>query len=280
MRISLSNQLFSATAVVALAASTTGTLADTRSGDSLFGVTSAGITYGPYVRAELGGIVPVYDNAFWLPPGYDEDPQVFFDLSGDNTLGGSVAVGMDYMNGFRWDVSLTMLGEQAVTGPWSYTVPETDGPHASIDATFSSTALMISGFYSPLEHQGKNSKVQPFLTAGVGIASNAIGDWTRINLEEDPEKPDRKEYRTFEGASTSSFAWTIGGGIAWEVGDYQSRPVLLDVTYRYTDLGEARGGTTPVPGTDSGRSEPVQALTFNTVSHSVMFGLRMPLQSY
>lgn len=275
MRISLSNHLFSAAAVVALVAGTTGTLADTPAGDSLFGVTSAGITYGPYVRAELGGTMPVYDNAFWLPPGYDPDPlagdpQVFFDLSGEKSMAGSVAVGMDYMNGFRWDVSLTMIGGQAVTGPWSYTVPETEGPHASVDATFSSTVFMINGFYSPLEHQSKNSKVQPFITAGIGMANNAIGDWTRINLFKD------NVYRTFEGASTSSFAWTIGGGVAWEVGKYQNRPVILDATYRYTDLGEAQGGTAPVePG-----HGPVQGLTFNTVSQSVMIGLRMPLKSY
>jgi len=278
MRIALNKSLYAAAAVIAASSVSTELMAETPSGDSLFNVSFADIAGGPYIRAELGIAMPVYSGAFWLPPDYgrfDDVPQVFFDLSGENALGGAFAVGRDYMNGFRWDVSLTVLGSQVVSGPWSYTVPSTEGPHASIETTVHSSVVMANAFYSPLNNQHNISKLQPFITAGIGIANNEVGDWTRISSD-----PDNRTERTFEGASTSSFAWTIGGGVAWEVGEIQNRPIMFDVTYRYLNLGEARGGTTPVPGTGSGHSEPVQALTFDNSAHTVMFGIRIPLKSY
>ena len=126
MRIAQKRPIFFAASILAASSFSTGLMAETSASESLFGLVLADIAGGPYIRTELGMAMPVYSDAFWLPPDYgkvDGVPQVFFDLSGENTLGGTLAVGRDYMNGFRWDVSLTVIGSQAVSGPWSYTVP-------------------------------------------------------------------------------------------------------------------------------------------------------------
>jgi opacity protein-like surface antigen len=50
---------------------------------------------------------------------------------------------------------------------------------------------------------------QPFFVAGVGFASNHMRNWTRVNIG----RPDR----TFEGAGSLSFAWSVGIGAWYQV---------------------------------------------------------------
>ncbi|MEX1662734.1 hypothetical protein AB4874_13920, partial [Thioclava sp. 15-R06ZXC-3] len=44
----------------------------------------ASVTYGPYVRAEIGAGRTSLNDAYWLPPGYPADPRVNFDLESKN----------------------------------------------------------------------------------------------------------------------------------------------------------------------------------------------------
>ena len=219
-------------------------------------------TGGYYGRAELTGAFPIYSNAYWLPPGFGgSDPQVFFDLSGGTAFAGTIAVGYDYGNEWRWDVSLTYMAEHDATGPWSHTEPATAGPHADIsEASVQSTALMANVYYIPNINMSLGG-AEPFLTAGVGVAQNILSDWTRDNAGE----------RTFEGSTSTDLAWTVGAGLSWDVGTVGSNPMKLDVTYRYMDLGVVEGSSTPL----GGGAEPVQGLTFRHNLHTVSVGLRM-----
>jgi opacity protein-like surface antigen len=239
-------------------------------GESLFGVTSAGVTYGPYVRAEIGIGRSDWGDAYWLPPG-PADPKVFFDFGNNDSATGGVAVGFDRMDGFRFDVSLNASGDRDATGDWSSTAPSTPGPHAEITrAEIRSTVLMANAYFSPLEYMGRDEVVQPFVTAGIGVAWNRMSTWTRTSeLSPQPE-------RSYEGDTTTDFAWAVGAGIAWSAARWQGRPVLVDVTYRYRDLGEAKGSTTVI-GTGG---EPREPLTVENRDHSITIGLRIPLQAY
>ncbi|WP_411892561.1 hypothetical protein [Yoonia sp. SDW83-1] len=55
-------------------------------------------------------------------------------------------------------------------------------------------------------------------------------------------------------------------------------PIIVEMTWRYYNLGTAEGGRQPVAG--SGSSEPVQPLTFDVESHVISIGVRIPLQRY
>ena len=243
-----------------------------RAGESLFGVTSAGISYGPYVRAELGAASSDISDGYWLPPNHPEDPKVFFDLDGGNPVAGSVAAGFDWMNGLRADLSVTSFGRQTVDGSWSRTDPPDDRTHADVSAKLSSVAVMLNGTYSPLERMGRNSRLQPFVTAGLGLAFNDISEWERTNPDSD------RPVRAFRGRTTTSVAWSLGAGISWQAAKLGGRPVMVEATYRYFDLGSARGRSVPQPG--NGNSQPVRPLTFDPHEHLVTLGIRIPLRSY
>lgn len=229
----------------------------------------ASVTYGPYVRFEIGGSHRSLNDAYWLPPGYPSDPKVTFDLgSGSGTFGG-VALGYDWMNGFRGDIELLSRGRMDLSGPWTSPAP---GPHADITGgTVRTTALMLNVYYSPLEKKGVNSRVQPFLTAGFGVASNQVGDWTRTNLA-DADRP----VRTFAGDTKTSIALSVGVGVSLQLTKAGQHPVILDASYKYYYFGEARGGATPLPG--NGNSEPVQPLTFHPSDQVLSISIRIPLQ--
>ena len=238
---------------------------------SLFDIASAGVTYGPYVRLELGYGNADIGDAYWKPRGAT-DPQVFFDLNADKTPYGSLSFGFDWMNGFRSDLSIASFGTKSVSGGWSYTSPPTPGPHADIATEVESLTMMANLYYSPLEQMGRNQRFQPYLTAGIGVAQNTMGDWTRSN----PASP--RPTKTYEGNSQTDAAWTVGIGAAWRVFDYDARPVMLDASLRYFDLGEAKGSSVPKMG--SGSSQPREPIQFKIQSTVFAVGLRVPLQRY
>ena len=208
------------------------------------------------------------DDGFWESPGPD-DPLVKFDLDSDNAAFGSVGVGYDWMNGYRGDVSLSFFGDKDVAGPWSVTVPPTPGPHASMAASIGSLAVLGQVYYAPWDRAGNNPKFSPYVSAGLGFARNEMSTWTRTNTEAD--KPER----SFEGNTETDFAWSVGVGVSWQIQRPGRRVVLLDAGVQYFDLGEAKGGRQPLPG--SGNSMPRQPLTVGLEATVASVSVRIPL---
>ena len=219
-----------------------------------------------YVRIELGATRGSAGDASWLPPGYPEDPQVFFDLDVDTGAMAAFAIGRDYGTGWRSEVALNIFGKTDFAGPWSYTVPEDPGPHADMEGSVRSFALMANG-YRDFDTGGA---MTPFVTVGLGLAHNTMGDWTRINPAAGRER------RSFQGDSDTGLAWSVGAGLSWDIGPvFGSAPAKLDLTWRYFDLGSVTGGTTALDG--SGDDNPVEALNFDVTDHVIGLGLRIPL---
>lgn len=238
-------------------------------GESLFGVESpGGVTFGPYVRAGLGVEYSMVDDGFWESPGAS-DPLVLFAFDSDNAAFGSVGVGFDWMNGYRGDISLSYFGEKDVSGPWSATIPPTPGPHASMATSVSSLALMGHVYYTPWERQGKNTRFNPYVSAGVGFARNEMSTWTRTNPA--ATRPER----SFEGNIETDLAWSVGIGASWQIQRPGQRVMLLDAGVQYFDLGDAQGSGQPLAG--SGTSTPRQPLTVGMDATVVSVGIRIPL---
>lgn len=228
--------------------------------------TSFGI---PYLRLGVGGELASFDDAFWDPPGAD-DPRVFYDLPDERAAMGTIAFGYDWGKGVRGEIAIMGFGKKDVAAPWSYTDPVTPGPHASMEATVNSGALMANAFVAPLEMQGNTGAFQPFLMAGIGVAQNDLDDWTRTNPDSD------RVTRTFEGDKNSDLAWTVGFGFAYQLNDPGKKPIMLELMYQHVDLGRAEGGSGSSPG--DGDSEPRTPFGFDIASDEVSVGIRIPIR--
>ena len=241
--------------------------ASAQANQSLFGVDSGSVTYGPYVRLDYGQARPQLDDGQWHSPG-PADPVILFDVNSENATFASVGVGFDWLNGFKGDLSYSKFGSVDVEG-----IHTTAGDHADMTTTASTTALMATAYYSPLEQQGNNSRVQPYLSAGVGVARNTMDDWTRTNLTK------TRKQRTFEGATTSSAAWSVGLGVAMELKrDRGKTPMIVEMGYRYFDLGTMQGGSAPLPS--NGNSTPQIPFEYSNRQQVVTVGIRIPLKKY
>ena len=158
------------------------------------------MTYGPCTRFEMGQAGLSLDNGYWLPHGQD-DPRTDFDASplNDPVNFGAIALGYDWQNGVRADVSFFATGSSDVTAPCSSASDATScSTHSDIpDASIKTSGLMGNVFYAPLEARGSNSIFQPFVVAGVGFASNKVGEWTRTKNPDNPSIGN-DPVRTFE----------------------------------------------------------------------------------
>lgn len=227
----------------------------------------AAFAEGEYIKFQLGTFAPTATDENWQPHGYPEDPQVNFDIGGmDNTGFASVAIGKTFGNNIRGDVELLVTGATDATGACD---SASDGSacieHSDItDAKFKTSALMANVSYD----FAMSGKFQPYVTAGVGVARNKLTSWTRTaNEGNDTERP----VRTFSGDTNVNLAWSVGAGMTYDLGQVK-RPMLLDVSYRYFNLGEVEGGTTP----DDPGEIPVKALNFDVTGHVVAVGVRIP----
>lgn len=256
------SRLFTAAVSIVFALTATQSLAQT-----------ASVTYGPYVRLAFGQTDNSYDNGRWQ--NGRGDPTISFGLTDETAGFGELAFGFDWQNGFRGEMALTRFGEADATGPCtsvSNLTPCSD--HANISGgAITSTAIMGNVYYAPFESRGSNSVFQPFLTAGIGFALNDVGVWTR---EANPGSPSTRPFRSFEGSSEISFAWSVGLGAAWQITRPGQHPVIVEASWRYFDLGEASGGSTPLPGNGSGA--PLVPLTFDNTRQVLSIGVRIPLQ--
>jgi hypothetical protein len=238
----------------------------------------ASVTFGPYARVEYGSSSPSLDGAYWLPSG-ESDPLVNFDATLlDHREGfGSAAFGYDWQNGFRAELAIFGTGTSDFTAPCSSV---SNGTACSEHSDITSASVSTSGFlgnvyYAPFEAQGSNSIFQPFVVAGIGIARNDVGEWTRTKNPDNPTFGNNT-VRTYEGDTSSDVAWSVGVGAAVQVTRPGQWPVILEATWRHYDFGTASGGAQPV-GTGSTAREP---LTLDLETQVISIGVRVPLQRY
>ena len=225
-----------------------------------------------YVRLGVGTDSFGINDGQWSPPGAapaGSDPVIFFNLTEPDGAAGTIALGRQLRLGLRGEIALTAFSSRDISGPWSYTVPATSGPHADVSTTIQSTALMANVAYDLPNMAKGRFEFQPYLLAGVGLARNKLGDWTRTNAAA------TQPSRTFAGDSKIDLAWTLGAGVSWNVGENSNGPIKMDLSYQYFALGNAQGSGTPLAG--SGTSSPVNPLEFDISSQVISIGVRIPL---
>ncbi|MEQ1649399.1 MAG: outer membrane beta-barrel protein [Hyphomicrobiaceae bacterium] len=166
--------------------------------------------------------------------------------------------------GLRGEVMLNQYGWRNFKGEplaySNYTIVTGDPTPAPIEdpmhTRVKSTTLMFNAYYD----LGKFGGVTPYVGAGVGVAYNRTGE---TYFTDNPSLVNR-----IEGASRLSLAWSVGAGIGWQV----SERAVLDVGYRYTDLGKAITGRID----NTGAVNPAAHID-QMGNHEVKVGLRYHL---
>ena len=229
---------------------------------------------GWYARGDVGvTVLGPNGTGYWTGPGGGA-PRITFGLDDPATFTGSMALGYDWMNGIRSDLSFTLDSNMDVTATIRSTSDgsPTAGHTQTITGSINAQALMANLFVEPLKLTGNDGPVQPFLTVGAGVAHVSMGQWTRYNPNNGP--PDT--YRTFYGADQFNLAWTAGGGVSVRLGE--GRPgmaaPILDLTYRLSSYGNVAGGDTPTRGMGPGPREP---FNFDDITQTATVGLRVPI---
>ncbi len=216
------------------------------------------LSNGLYVRGDLGG-------AFGADTTFKDTNSASSSCSLCNTTqpsstGNSVlfgaGVGYRFSPLFRSDVTLDYIPSLKVSGHNSALTGVTNS------ADLSSLVGMLNG-YLDLDgfKPGLLGPIQPFLTAGVGFASNDLGK-TTYGLGGLASGT-----LTQSGSTHTDFAWGVGAGAGYAL----TRNLTLDLTYKYLDLGEMRSGSSATFAGATVTTTPIKA---DLHVHTVILGLR------
>lgn len=105
--------------------------------------------------------------------------------------------------------------------------------------------------------------ITPYVGGGIGLASVSVLGLKDVNV------PNNAVFYAADHTETN-FAWAVYGGLAYEV----NPSVTLDLSYRYTDLGDARSGRV----TSYDNSSSYAGVDINDItSHDLMLGVRWKL---
>jgi opacity protein-like surface antigen len=105
--------------------------------------------------------------------------------------------------------------------------------------------------------------ITPYVGGGIGLASISVLGLKDVNV------PNNAVFYAADHSETN-FAWAVYGGLAYDV----NPSVTLDLSYRYTDLGDARSGrVTSFDNTSSYAGVDIDDIT----SHDLMLGVRWKL---
>ena len=190
--------------------------------------------------------------------------------SRDNSAFGEVGVGCgsgsrglrgEMMFGYHGDrkidgepenFAITYTNDTPLTPP---TTPPVDEP--AVDDPLHTSVQSYTMMFNAYKDLGKYGNVTPYLGAGVGVAYHIVddtyftGNYNLVNR--------------IEGNRDISFAWSLMAGIGYQLSDR----AILDVGYRYLDLGEVETGRVDNAGFVNPRVE-----LDDLASHEIKIGLR------
>ncbi len=186
---------------------------------------------GFYVRGDLGIAIGTQSDES------DTNPNAVNASLGTTTINGGTGNGFvgDIGIGFRATPLFRVEGTYTHIGPQQFKGSFVPGPGSagSAGANIHSEVGLINGYFdaAPLL-PSLPLGAQPFVTLGIGVTSNTT------NTETDSGPTGFSNF--FAGATNVDLAWAAGIGAGFPVADN----IVIDITYRYLDLGERRTGTT------------------------------------
>jgi opacity protein-like surface antigen len=214
---------------------------------------------GLYVRGDVGG--GFGDNLGFT----DTNPGAFNAFLGPGagvaaSTGNSVLIGaglgIRITPAFRADATFDYLPSLTLTGSGTGAAV---GFHGQADLN---SAVALANLYLDLDglYPKMFGPLQPYLTGGIGVASNTLGT---VSAKSPGGVP-----LTLSGATHTDFAWGVGAGVAYAL----TEKLTLDASYKYLDLGSVLTGTT---ATGPAGSAAVTASKSGDLSvHTITLGVR------
>ncbi len=192
------------------------------------------------------------------------DFQVFHNDIKSSPLFG-LGIGYQFNKWLRFDVTGEYRGDSTFLAQDRY--PGADGTFNSPQPGFNPgtneyTADIQSwvGLFNGYIDLGTWHCITPYVGGGVGFASISVNGLKDVNV------PNNSVFYAQSNTETN-FAWAVYGGLAYDV----TPSLTLDLSYRYTDLGDASSGRV----TAFDNSSSYKSLNINNItSNDVMLGVR------
>jgi opacity protein-like surface antigen len=164
----------------------------------------------------------------------------------DNTwlIGAGLGCGSG-SRGIRGEVMYDYRGDRDITGTLAAPLGGT------VNTSVKTQTLMFNGYYD----LGKWDRVVPYVGVGVGLAHNSIDAVTFSALPNQLLSEDRW-----------SMAWSLMAGLGWQL----SERAILDVGYRYIDMGKVESSRIDTSGFTNNPPFRLDDLT----AHEFKIGLR------
>jgi opacity protein-like surface antigen len=212
---------------------------------------------GLYVRADIGGTFKqnfTFRDTNPKAPNCDLCSDLFPSSTGNSVFFGA-GVGGRLSSMFRADITIDYLTPVKVNGHTTAAAPST----ASAD--LDSIVGLASGYFD-FEGAFPNmfGSLQPYVSAGIGVARNHLGTTTGVSPLIGPF--------TLGAATRTNFAWALGAGVGYAL----TPRLTIDLAYKYLDTGEVRNGATLGAGGASFQLTPSK--TGDVGVHAVTLGFR------
>jgi opacity protein-like surface antigen len=240
----------------------------------LLSLASPAIAADVYVRASAG--VDWLKNANFSDDKDGVNPALFGDGTGNNgrpfgaygdfdTFAfGEVAAGLRIQPWLRTEFALAYRPDMHYSGQANFT--GLTGPQP-----VSGKAESLSGLVNLyLDINGLPGvtlgRFQPFVGGGVGFATNWLDEMTYRF----PQLPPKHTYSVVPSGEKTNLAFMLTAGTGFEL----TKHLILDLSYRYTDLGRAQtdSGTMQMDG--SVKSEVISGTSVPLRAHGMLIGVR------
>lgn len=182
------------------------------------------VAAGPcYVRSDVGYSWSRTPDASYIGNGVNaNDPHVWGEKLDNNWLfEAGIGCGMG-SRGIRGELVWGVRGERDFKGEYNdYSTGAPLDPH--LRTTLRTYTMMFNAYHD----FGRFGSVVPYVGAGLGWAYHKMGDVTSdAALSPNPQL----------GEDKLSFAWSLMAGFGYQLSDR----AILDIGYRYIDMGSAR----------------------------------------
>ncbi|WP_288349154.1 outer membrane protein [uncultured Thalassospira sp.] len=209
----------------------------------------------PYLRADLGYSMTIDDRDDF----FDSAERDSVELARYKGQRYQIGAGLNLTDYLRTDITVSYGAQLSAAEDYR----DADGiPNKAVnklnDGAFetSNWTTMMNVYVDPLSIAGVDvGAFSPYLQGGIG--------WAR-NKTEKLFFPDSTFIR---GDTHNDIAWQIGAGVGYAISDHWK----LDLSYRYLDMGEVRGGDTYINGATATKLE---ATRFDLRAHEILIGLQ------
>ncbi|MFN3622879.1 MAG: outer membrane protein [Hyphomicrobium sp.] len=214
---------------------------------------------GIYIKGYVGQANP--DTGNMWNQGYETNSFTVYhnDIKSSALYG--IGVGWQARHWLRFDLTGEYRGDTTYFGSDSY-----PGGSGFTAGTNEYTADMKSwlGLANAYIDMGNWCGFTPYIGAGIGFSSISVEGLKDVNVPQNGVAFGNDK-------STTNFAWALYAGASFDV----TSQVVVDLTYRYADLGNAQSGdVTTYSGTYSYAGHHIKDIT----SNDLLLGVRYKLQ--